>query len=47
VDKLCRGYSSESLRIQVSDAIERWECYGCSADVLAAITVQILGLATL
>lgn len=44
VDKLCRGYSGESLRLMVSDAITRWTCYGCNAEVLRAICEQVFRL---
>jgi hypothetical protein len=44
VDKLCRDYSGESLRLQVSDAIARWSSYGCSPDVLKTICTQVFKL---
>ena len=44
VDKLCRDYSGESLRLRVLDAIERWSSYGCKADVLMTICEQVFGL---
>lgn len=44
VDKLCRDYSGESLRLRVLDAIERWKCYGCDSDVLKAICEHVFGL---
>jgi len=37
VDKLCRDYSGESLRLMVETAITRWTSYGCNPDVLRAI----------
>ena len=44
VDKLCRDYSGESLRLMVSDAIQRWTSYGCSPEVLSEICEQVFGL---
>jgi len=44
VDKLCRGYSGESLRLQVSDAIARWTSYGCSRDILKQVCSQVFVL---
>jgi hypothetical protein len=44
VDKLCRDYSGESLRLQVLDALTRWTCYGCSSDLLHAICQRVFGL---
>jgi hypothetical protein len=44
VDKLCRDYSGESLRLRVLDAVLRWQCYGCNPDVLGAICEQVFGL---
>ena len=44
VDKLCRDYSGESLRLQVLDAILRWKCYGCMPDVLTAICLKVFAL---
>ncbi len=44
VDKLCRGYSGESLRLQVSDAIARWTSYGCERAILSAICRQVFAL---
>ncbi len=45
VDKLCRGYSGESLRLMVLDAITRWTCYGCNSEILTEICLQVFGLA--
>ena len=44
VDKLCRDYSEESLRMQVSDAIQRWTRYGCSPEVLKAVCRKVFDL---
>ncbi|MBN2466251.1 hypothetical protein JXD38_11575, partial [candidate division WOR-3 bacterium] len=44
VDKLCRDYSDESLRLQVLDAITRWTCYGCSSVILGEICLQVFGM---
>ena len=44
VDKLCRGYSGESLRLQVSAALARWSSYGCSPKILSEICEQVFGL---
>ncbi len=44
VDKLCRDYSGESLRLQVLDAMLRWQCYGCNPDVLRAIAKSVFSL---
>jgi hypothetical protein len=44
VDKLCRDYSGESLRLRVLDAIQRWTCYGCNPDVLRSITATVFFL---
>jgi len=46
VDKLCRDYSGESLRLRarVSDAMLRWQCYGCSPTVLQAIVKSVFAL---
>jgi len=44
VDKLCRGYSDESLRLQVSAAIARWKSYGCNPEVLRVICERVFGL---
>jgi len=44
VDKLCRDYSGESLRLQVSDAIARWTSYGCERVILSAICRQVFAL---
>ena len=44
VDKLCRDYSGESLRLMVSDAIQRWSCYGCDSGILGSICEQVFGL---
>jgi len=41
VDKLFRDYSGESLRLMVTDAVERWRAYGCSAEVLREICLQV------
>jgi hypothetical protein len=44
VDKLCRGYSGESLRLMVTDAIARWVSYGCAREVLADICREVFAL---
>jgi hypothetical protein len=44
VDKLCRAYSGESLRLMVSDATERWTSYGCSPEILTEIRENVFGL---
>jgi hypothetical protein len=44
VDKLCRDYSGESLRLRVLDAVLRWRCYGCSPEILRAITKTVFAL---
>jgi hypothetical protein len=44
VDKLCRDYSGESLRLRVLDAIDRWISYGCARDILSQICGQVFGL---
>jgi hypothetical protein len=44
VDRLFRDYSGESLRLMVSDAVRRWSAYGCKADVLAAICLEVFAL---
>jgi len=44
VDKLCRDYSGESLRLMVMDAIVRWSSYGCKTDVLAEICLKVFAL---
>ena len=46
VDKLCRDYSGESLRLMVTDAILRWTCYGCDRGILGSICEQVFGLRT-
>jgi hypothetical protein len=44
VDKLCRDYSGESLRLRVLDAVLRWKCYGCRPEVLTEICKQVFAL---
>jgi hypothetical protein len=44
VDKLCRAYSSESLRLMVETAIVRWTSYGCDRDILKQVSSQVFGL---
>jgi hypothetical protein len=44
VDKLCRDYSGESLRLRALDAVLRWQCYGCNPDVLRAIAGTVFSL---
>jgi len=44
VDKLCRDYSGETLRERALDAVLRWQCYGCSPDVLRAIAATVFSL---
>jgi len=44
VDKLCRDYSGESLRLRALDAVLRWKCYGCKPGVLEEICNQLFGL---
>ena len=46
VDKLFRDYSGESLRLMVSDAIDRWTSYGCDRGTLGSICEQVFGLAS-
>lgn len=44
VDKLCRDYSGESLRLMVLDAITRWTCYGCRSETLRAVCQDVFAL---
>jgi hypothetical protein len=44
VDRLCRDYSGETLRLQVLDAVLRWTCYGCDRGILGSICEQDFGL---
>jgi len=44
VDKLFRDHSGESLRLMVSDAVQRWSRYGCSPETLHTICEQVFGL---
>ncbi|HTW92509.1 MAG TPA: hypothetical protein VMH22_12485 [bacterium] len=44
VDKLFREYSGETLRARLLDAIQRWQSYGCRAEVLTAVSDQVFGL---
>jgi hypothetical protein len=44
VDKLCRDYSGESLRLRALDAVLRWKCYGCKPEVLRAIAKTVFSL---
>jgi hypothetical protein len=44
VDKLCRDYSDESLRLRALDAVLRWQCYGCTREVLKEICRQVFKL---
>lgn len=44
VDKLCRDYSGESLRLRVLDAVLRWKCYGCRPEVLKEICKNVFSL---
>jgi hypothetical protein len=44
VDKLCRDYSGESLRLRVLDAVLRWKCYGCKPEVLGEICRKVFAL---
>ena len=44
VDKLCRGYSGESLRLMVTDAIDRWKSYGCDRAILSEICLKVFAL---
>ena len=44
VDKLCRDYSGESLRLRALDAVLRWQCYGCTREVLKEICRQVFKL---
>ena len=44
VDKLFRDYSGESLRLMVTDTIDRWTSYGCEPEVLKAICRQVFAL---
>jgi hypothetical protein len=44
VDKLFRDYDGETLRARVADAVLRWRCYGCSPEILRAITKTVFAL---
>ena len=44
VDKLCRAHAGETLRERVSDAMLRWQCYGCSPTVLQATVKSVFAL---
>jgi hypothetical protein len=44
VDRLCRDYSGESLRLRVLDAIDRWGSYGCDPEILKTICRQVFAL---
>jgi hypothetical protein len=44
VDKLFRDYAGETLRARASDAMLRWQCYGCSPTVLQAILKSVFAL---
>ena len=44
VDRLCRDYSGESLRLQVLNAVERWTSYGCDPGILKTICRQVFAL---
>ena len=44
VDKLCRDYTGESLRLMVTDAIARWTSYGCKLEVLKEICQRVFAL---
>ena len=44
VDKLCRDYSDESLRLRVRDAVQRWQAYGCEPEVLTEICRRVFAL---
>jgi hypothetical protein len=44
VDKLCRDYSGESLRLRTNDAVTRWISYGCDSRILGAICQQVFGI---
>ena len=44
VDKLFRDYSGETLRLRVLDAVSRWQCYGCSPNVLRAIAKTVFSM---
>ena len=44
VDRLCRDYSGEALRLRTNDAIQRWQSYGCRPEVLSAICARVFGL---
>jgi len=44
VDKLCRDYSGESLRLRTNDAVQRRQAYGCKPEVLATICLKVFAL---
>jgi hypothetical protein len=44
VDKLFRDFAGETLRARVADAVFRWRCYGCSPEILRAITRTVFAL---
>jgi len=44
VDKLCRDYSGEAMRLRVLYAIQRWANYGCKLEVLTAICLNVFAL---
>jgi len=44
VDKLCRDYSGESLRLRVLDAVTHWTCYGCEPEVLKELCWKLFAL---
>ena len=46
VDKLFRDYDGETLRARVSDAVLRWQCYGCDPKVLKEICRTVFNLET-
>jgi hypothetical protein len=44
VDRLCRDYSGEALRLRTNDAVQRWQSYGCRPEVLKGICKQVFAL---
>jgi hypothetical protein len=46
LDKLVREYGGETLRLRAADAVLRWTCYGCGAEVLKEICRTVFNLET-
>ena len=44
VDKLCRDHSGESLRLMVTDALDRWTSYGCDRAILSEICLKVFAV---